>query len=157
MRRMFFRSHHNVSILHETQRVLLTVFIIVIILQTMNQMRYFLVTFDTYNGKDVEARYLGPFKKVYDFAQFCKIRLPGQHNAELITDLDTSQDPGMFLHRALAYYLYPIDIRDIRERDKELLIAFEKKNVIHNVPQGYHLIGAWDNDNIVAIRLKEIP
>lgn len=128
--------------------------ILVILFQTMNQARYLMAMYQGYHGKTIEERRSPLLRKISLFAQYCQERLPGQHNARFLSDLDLSNDPGMFIHRALAYYLYPIDIRDIRKGDKDSLII-HKANAVQHIPEGYTLVGQWNEYAAVAIKSQE--
>jgi hypothetical protein len=156
-RKSFWKSHPHLKPADGIQRIIIIVFGGMMIFQTMNQTQYFTAEFKTYYGKPLEARLLGPLKETYDFARYCKKLLPGAHNAELITSLDTSKDPGMFTHRALAYYLYPIDIRGIHQGEKNVLIGFKKKGILNHIPKGYQLISSTDESNIIAVKWNDLP
>lgn len=154
-RNFLWKSHPHLKPTDEIQRIIIIVLGGMMIFQTMNQIQYFAAKFNTYHGKNIEARLFSPLKETYDFARYCQQKLPGRYNAELITDIDTSKDPGMFTHRALAYYLYPIDIRNIRKGPQNCLIGFKKRDAATHIPQGYEIIGSTNKDNILAIRVDD--
>ncbi len=156
--KMIFRKSSNDFQLAPTIKNLMHAFLILVILfQTMNQARYFIAMYQGYHGKTIEERRSPLLREISLFAQYCQERLPGQHNARFLSDLDLSNDPGMFIHRALAYYLYPIDIRDIRKGDKDSLII-HKANAVQHIPEGYTLIEQINEYNAIAIKsLKDNP
>ncbi len=132
--------------------VLTGTLLITMALQTIGQTYYFIHKFQSVGGKKAVDRYPGALKGTVDFAGFCKQRLPGSHNCELISDLDTYRDPGMFLHRTLAYHLYPIDIRDIRSAPSDCVIVFATADALSRVPKGYGVVGTWGPENLLAIK-----
>jgi len=132
--------------------VLTGALLITMTLQTIGQTYYFIREFQSIGGKRTVDRYPGALKEIVDFAGFCKQRLPGIHSCELISDLDMSRDPGMFLHRTLAYHLYPIDIRDIRSVPSDCVIVFAAANALSRVPEGYGVVGIWGPKNLLAIK-----
>ena len=109
--------------------------------------------FSIYHGKSTQEKYAAVIGgKTYVFAQYCKRNLPGSHNAEFMTDSDLSRDPGMINHRMLAYFLYPIDIRNVRNESKDSLIIFKKKDALSYVPAEYKVIGMFDSNNLIAVK-----
>ncbi|MFP4472907.1 MAG: hypothetical protein ACLFPX_03430 [Candidatus Omnitrophota bacterium] len=44
--------------------------------------------------------------------------------AQLVTDLDLSRDPGMYIQRSLAYTFYPLDLRGVRGGHPEYDVFF---------------------------------
>lgn len=91
---------------------------------------------------------------IEEFAKFCRRHIPKSSQADLTTDWDISQDPGMYYHRFLAYQLYPIDIRGIRKKEGEYLIVFDKKNPQASVPENFKIIATWKDNGLVAQRLN---
>ncbi|MFA5088835.1 MAG: hypothetical protein WC552_07360, partial [Candidatus Omnitrophota bacterium] len=59
---------------------------------------------------------------------------------------------GMFYQRALAYYLYPIDIRVHREEVPDCVIVFEKENPLNSIPEGFKLLKQFDGFSLLAVR-----
>ena len=88
----------------------------------------------------------------YRFAKYCQRLLPGQHSAKLITGLDTSRDPGMLIHRKLAYFLYPIDIRNIRKEPVDSLIIFAVKDATQLVPEDFQISGKYNESSLIAVK-----
>lgn len=86
-------------------------------------------------------------------ANFCLAHLDNhRRTAELSTDLDLSRDPGMIMHRCLAFYLYPVDLRHVRAQEADTWIAFEKANAREHVPDGFKIIAELDSANLIAIK-----
>ena len=120
-----------------------------VLFQTIGQFSFF-----TKESNAVSLQEINPIQKqISQFAQFCQQLIPGEHRARLITGLDLSKDPGMIMRNALAYYLYPIDIRKIRKKDPvDYLIIFAKKDARKNVPENYIILGEYDSSNILAVK-----
>lgn len=141
-----------------TIKHLMSLFLVLVIaFQTMNQAIYFIALHQKYHGKTIEKKRQPLLKEISRCAQYYQEKLPGRHNAQFLSDLDISKDPGMFIHRALAYYLYPIDIRGIREGPKDSLIIFYKKEAGQHIPEGYKLIEQINEYNAVAIKSGDNP
>ncbi len=92
--------------------------------------------------------------KVVSFCQFVQKKITEPRSAKFITDLNTAQDPGMLMHRQIAYFLYPIDIRGIRSEPVDVLILFEKKAAKNYVPEDFETVYSMNNNNLVAIKEK---
>lgn len=68
-------------------------------------------------------------------------RFPGKHNAELITDLHPSLDPDAYIRKMFQYYLYPIDTKNIRSGNQDLLVILRHDgNPDEQVPENYVII-----------------
>ncbi len=120
--------------------------------QTLSLFRHALTEFRVYTGKSTEEKYAKIISgKAYTFARYCRSVLPGPHRANFMTDMDLNNDPGMITHRMLAYHLYPIDIRGIREEAADSLIIFKKKNAVADVPDDFEIIGLWGEDSLIAV------
>ncbi len=74
------------------------------------------------------------FGWTYSFAKDAKEKWPGYHRVELQSDLDFSLPEPMTIHRQLAYFLYPIDIRvHPKDRPTEGILFLEKKVIPENL------------------------
>jgi hypothetical protein len=89
---------------------------------------------------------------IFYHAQWIKQHIQEPASARLISSLDFSRDPGMRSHRLLAFFLYPIDIREVRKEPEEYIIFFHAKNPQSNVPEGYEIIAIYDENNMIAGR-----
>ncbi len=154
---IFWKSRGDFQLVPTLKHLMFLFLVLVIAFQTINQAKYFMTIFDKYHGKTIEERRQPLLREISRFAQYCQEKLPGRHNAQFLSDLDLSNDPGMFIHRVLAYYLYPIDIRDIRQWPKDSLIIFYKKEAAQHIPEGYKLLGQTNEYNAVAIKSGENP
>lgn len=154
---IFWKSRDDFQLTPTIKHLLSLFLVLVIAFQTMNQARYFMALRQKYHGKTIEERRQPLLKEISRFAQYCQEKLPGRHNAQFLSDLDLSDDPGMFIHRALAYYLYPIDIQSIRQGPKDSLIIFYKKDAAQHIPKGYKLIEQINEYNAVAIKSGDNP
>ena len=134
----------------------LLIVILTIGLQTLNQVNYFVSEIRTFSGKPLEQRYGFLLQVPFLYAQEAHEHLPSRHYSELITDLDMTKDPGMLIHRALAYFLYPIDIRVDLESPKDCLIVFHKKDAIKSVPEDYEILARVGEKYLLA-KKKAFP
>lgn len=71
---------------------------------------------------------------------------------QFISDLDISRDPGMLEHRSFAFFLYPVDIRNVYSQDPEAWVAYRKTNAAAEVPEGYTIVYQYDENNLIAVR-----
>lgn len=135
--------------------VALAVYFLLIGFQSLNQLKVFVAQWQAFAGKTLAEKNQAILGKTYKFAQLCREAWPGYHRAELVTDLDMSRDPGMYMHRAVAYHLYPIDIRAIhREGLSETIVLFYKKNARAFVPDDFEIIAALDDENVLAVKKR---
>ena len=108
------------------------------------------------SGKTMEEKYLViNTRYIYILAQYCKSVLPNDTSAKFITDLDLSTDPGMGYHRMLAYFLYPIDMRDVRKKETNAIIAIAKHHAKESVPDNFEILVTLDEHNLIAVKKKE--
>ncbi len=130
------------------------VLVLALILQLSGRLIYFNKEYPYYTSQNINQRYLPYLRPLYRFAEDCRHRLPGKHQGTFLTGMDMSQEvPGKFIYEVLSYYLYPIDIRDVREEDKDCLVVFAKDNPSKNVPKGYRII-LKEKNNLLAIKQK---
>src|SRR3989338_5403853 len=127
-----------------------TLFCLLTVLQTTSLINYARVEFGTFAGKSGEKKNTAiAGKKLCSFIQYCREILPGFHNAQLLTDMDLSNDPGMITQRMLAYYLYPIDIRNVRGgRPVDSILVFDKADAVASVPDDFKVIGTFDQSSV---------
>lgn len=146
------RSKPSKIYIEDIKKLIVISLITIIFLQTNNQINYSVKEFN--KSKNLPFRSHRPqfFTNADDIAQLCKNVLPGKHNAYFKTDIDLSTDPGMLFHRALAYYLYPIDIRNTRKDTKDSLIVFQKHNPKSELTDDWQLLTIIDNKSLLAIR-----
>ncbi|MBZ0306856.1 MAG: hypothetical protein K8I82_12375 [Anaerolineae bacterium] len=74
------------------------------------------------------------------------------YRAQFVSDMDMSRDPGMLEHRSFAFFLYPIDVRNIYQKDFDAWIAYEKDAAESLVPDGYKILHKYNARNVLAIR-----
>lgn len=155
--KIFFKQDNKHLFYSRTfiQKTTFVIFFILILCQTISQIRFFSREYRSISHQPLSQRYSEPFKEWTDFATYCRKILPGKHQAVFITDLNLSQEiPGLFTQWALGYFLYPIDIRDLNREDaKNCLIVFEKKNPEKSIPPDYKIIGRWQN-NFLAQKMN---
>ena len=126
--------------------------VIILAVQTYAQILDLKEWMDDVGHKTTAEKYESLFGITYQYAQVTKEILPGRHSAKLVTDMDMSQDPGMFNHRQLAYFLYPIDIRGFRGEPEDVLLVFEKENPCEAVPGDYRILTIFNSQNLLAVR-----
>ena len=128
------------------------VYMIMIGWQVINQVDHLKKIQYAFAGRTLDQRLEILFGNTYLYARDVKKLIPGKHTGELITSLDVAQDPGMFIHRALAYHLYPVDIRGIRGEAPDCLIVFMKDRAIESVPADYRIVRIFDDQNLLAVK-----
>ncbi len=89
---------------------------------------------------------------ILDFAQKTKLLAPGPRNAKFITDWDLNKSPFMFYHRVLAYFLYPIDIRNVRKEPIDTIVVFNKKNPLEVVPDNFEVLKVLGKKGLIAVK-----
>ncbi len=154
------RRFHNHKMHSKASGILTTalftafaLFYLLSVLQTISQIDNARAEFKIFTNKSNDEKNIAiAGKKLYGFVQYCRKILPGVHNAQFLTDMDLSNDPGMITQRMLAYYLYPIDIRNVRNDPLDSLIVFAKKDAVANVPDDFRIIGVFDQSSVIAIK-----
>lgn len=136
----------------DIKKIIIISLIVIIFLQTINQINYSIKEFNTFKNLPFHSHRPQFFTDAAQIAQLYKKNLPGKHNAYFKTDLNMSADPGMLFHRALAYYLYPIDIRNTRNDSKDSLIVFQKNDPMSELTDDWQLLAIIDDKSLVAIR-----
>ena len=135
---LIFEAH---NILRHLNPAIICLMIVFISIQTASQFLFFSTEKHTRNPE------------IKQFAIFCRNHISGKQQADFITDINTQIDPGMYRQRLLAYLLYPIDIRDLRQGEKEYLIFFGKENASAHVPKDYIVLNQWDPKSLIAKRI----
>ena len=125
-------------------------FFIIISFQTTNQFFYFAKDIKNNQNKNLPNRLAKPERTIYFFAESVKHTLPQKSSAELITDMDINKEPGMYYHRLLSYYLYPVDIRRIRKQPLDYLILFEKNDAPQHVLRNYKTLVQLSPTSLIA-------
>jgi hypothetical protein len=128
------------------------VFCLLMTLQTASHISSFLSEYKAFANKPLMERYPPPIKRLKEYASFVREILPGAQSAAFATDMDISRDPGMFYHRAFAYYLYPVDIRNIRGLETDYLIVLHTGENALQVPPNYQILGSVDGECFVATK-----
>jgi hypothetical protein len=106
-----------------------------------------------YHLSDQQAKQRLWYGDIALFAEQIRGALPGKHNAQLVTGLDFhNNSENMFEQRKLAYFLYPIDIRDIRLGDKDVIVVLHKENPEQYVPSGYEIMVRRGDDSLAAVK-----
>lgn len=123
--------------------------------QNLGSLRYMKFWEATLAGLTQQDKYRKLYTENYDFAMACRQALPGRHKAALITDMDITSDPGMLHHRILAYFLYPIDIRDILPGETDCLVIFKKPDAVNEVPPGFEIVKIYDKTSLIAFKRLE--
>jgi len=150
LRKKLFRPQFPIPVSSILKYVTCSVFCIVLTLQTVNQAIYFAFERQKYSQKSTGEKLPTQLSILSDSAAYFQSILPGKHSADFISDLDISRDPGMLIYSAFAYYLYPIDIRDIRREPKDILIVLEKNDPLKSIPDDYIIIGNIDQKYFLA-------
>lgn len=128
-------------------------FVIVTINQLYNFHYYYKFEKQLFSGKSLAEKNLNlSYGTAYRYSSFCHHYIRGHQNARLITDVDINKEPGMLDHRMMAYYLYPIDIRDVRKKEPDYLLFYRKKNASDHVPDNFQIIVEVNNEYLIAKR-----
>ena len=140
------------DLMHTLKQVACAAFCIVLALQTINQAIILKIEHKHYASKPPEKRYHSSVKPLYDSGTFFKKIFPGPHSAKLISDMNIKKDPGMFLYSAFSYYLYPIDIRGVRQEPYDSAIVIKKKDPLDSIPKDFRVIGVVDEKYFLAVK-----
>ncbi len=125
-------------------------------LNLISQIDDFRYSYSVFAQKSLPEKQKYLFKDAYLFPRFITDTFPGRYRAELITDMDMTRDPGMFTHRAWAYFLYPIDIRGIRKPEPiDALIIFPKDNPEASVGDEFTQVISCGESCLVAFKGKQ--
>ena len=123
--------------------------------QTFVHAQYFAREKADFQGKSLEQKQTLLFQFAYTFAKEVRRMLPGEHIAQIVSDLDLEQTMEMTLHRQFCYFLYPINARIYPQGQvPEVLILLGKKDAIHAIPPGYRLLLQYDDENLVAVKIR---
>ena len=152
LRARIFRARPWIPLLSILQLATSIMLGLIVLFQITNQIFRFAFEHRTYAAQPLEERFPGNLKTIYEFASFCRDTLPGEHSARFLSKMDISRDPGMFLQRALAYYLYPIDIRNIRGDSEDSLVIWGMLNPEQSVPDDFKIIGVFDTTSLLAVK-----
>jgi len=124
-------------------------------LQSFTYVNAFTKEYRGLRGKSLHERQLIlNYGKVYQFARHARLLLKDHPSAQLITDMDITTDPGMYIRNFLAYHLYPVDMRNIRGEPVDNLIIFRKKNALQSVPEDFEILEQIDEENIIAVKKR---
>jgi len=143
----------NKSFIRLLRTVTMVMMVMVICLQTTNVYHKFVDKSRSYFNSNKRPFLPSGYYNSYHFARFCQAHLPGKHKGKFITDLNINKEPAMLIHRVLAYYIYPIDIRDIHKTSQvDCLIIFESKNPYAHVPHDFVVKAVFDDHSLLAVR-----
>ncbi len=132
--------------------LMIIVFVVVLIIQTTSQTRYFIHAFQWARHKELKADHASWGSLVYTFlfAKYCKIHLPGDHQGYLISNHKYIHTLEEFV---LAYYLYPqINILENNSERPDCYIVFLKPNPEQYLPKDSKIVGKFGNDCLIAVR-----
>ena len=130
-----------------------TAYIFVTMAQTISFFRFTKKELRIFSWKSTDEKYAKALKHIYLLPKYTKAHLPGLHRAKFISDLDIKKNPEALVHRMLAYFLYPVDIRGIHgDEPFDTVLIFFKKNAVNYIPEGYQLHHTFNDENIIAIR-----
>ncbi|MCA9393227.1 MAG: hypothetical protein KC900_03400 [Candidatus Omnitrophica bacterium] len=68
------------------------------------------------------------------------------------SDMNIDEDPGMLEHRSFAYFLYPVDIRNVYNQERTVWVAYELRDSASKVPEGFKIFYQYDENNLIAIK-----
>ena len=146
-------SKRKICYTHNPFCLLIIVFIGVTLIQVTQHYIYFVFQYHRYYGKTLAQKEALLFGDPYTFAMNCKKYLRGYHAATLITDMDIKRPREMTIHRRLAYFLWPINIREHRKGERvDCLVVFSKKDAMNSIPEDYVVQYKFDENNILAVK-----
>lgn len=119
--------------------VITTVLCLSVSLQTLGHYNHFFLEIRQYSNKGSFERYHLLHQIFSSISHRTQEFLPGKRNAQFISDLKLAENKNIDLavHRSLAYFLYPIDIRRVRNKPYDSLIVFKLYSPIKNIPPDY--------------------
>ncbi len=151
----FFRQEEKirVSVYHAAIFVWIVFFALATVWSLISQTKFFSNHYQIFSRKTLSEKQEYIFKNLYRFPHMISQDFPGRYRAELITDIDTTKDPGMFAHRAVAYFLYPIDIRGIRSPEPlEARIMVDKENAEDFIRDGFVIDFRYSDSFVIAFK-----
>jgi len=139
------------------QQVMFYVSCILFVIVTLNQLFnfhfYYKFERNLFSGKSLQEKNLRlNYGLAYTYSSFCHHYIKGYQNAQLITDVNINKDPGMLDHRMIAYYLYPIDIRNVRKKQPDYILFYMKNEAREHVPDEFEIIAEINDENLIAKR-----
>ena len=72
--------------------------------------------------------------------------------AQLASDRDLTQDPGLLERNIMGFFLYPVDIAGTTPRPHDAWVAFYKRDAVRHVPPGFVVVYQFDAENLIAVR-----
>ena len=138
--------------------IAIALFSLTLFLQTLGLGSFFKNEFKHFHHQSLFQRNALLLNETYFFTEACRKKFPGYHRAQLVTDMDMTRAPEMYLHRVISYHLYPIDLRSRQDVPIEAIVAFHKSHARDFLPENFQILVYWDDNNLLAIRkdlLKE--
>lgn len=143
----------RVSVYHAVIFAWVVFFVVTTILSLISQAIFFRNHYQIFSQKTLSEKQEYIFENLYRFPQMISRDFPGHYRAEWITDIDTTKEPGMFAHRAVAYFLYPIDIRGIRSPEPfEARIMMDKENAEDFLRDGFVIDFRYSDSFVIAFK-----
>lgn len=99
----------------------------------------------------IKADSYGDVHNIVKNIRYIEKRHPYCRNWQFETDLDTSVDPGMFVHRLWRYFLFPKGFSRLAD-DSDCILFVQKENYEENVPKGFEIIDHLSKKDAVAVR-----
>ena len=148
---MYFQKRLNF------QKVLQVFFLaigIMVALRVIFQIKFLKNDFRDFYGKQTAEKLQTYYGIFYDFPQKVREVLPENSKAKFVTDYEGEED--MQARMVLAYFLYPIDIKDIRKGPVNAYLIFNKDKALTHVPAGFEVIRQLDDRTLIAVK-KDSP
>lgn len=139
---------------HPAFTVALIVFLLTSTLQLIYQIKYFSQERHAYSGKTLSERNTLIFGLPYEFATFCRDRLPGPHRGKYISDLSADEALGLMLRYRVAYHIYPINITIPTDQPIDSYVVFQKRDPQTAIPKEFEIRYAFDQFNVLAIKKR---
>jgi hypothetical protein len=149
-----FKIRSSKIIIQITLSILFMVYVAFTVLQSLSLCNFIRKCDFDFHGPFNSQPYakIPAYREPYQFAKTCQERLPGVHKAKFITDMDLMNSEQASIHRALAYFLYPIDIREVQPGPYDCLVIYHKRNPERFIERGFKSLLKLNDSDILAIK-----
>ena len=128
-------------------------FVIITVFQTLGHMLYFQMQHAKIRSLSAHEKRSLFFGGPYNFSRELLRNFPGTCRGVLVSDLDTSVDPGSTALRIIAYALLPkVNLRAHEQTPPECIVYFNKENARDAVPENYVVAYEVNENNLLAVR-----
>lgn len=145
------RNYADRSLFSHLRYVMVVVLVMVNMMQLLSINMYWRNLAGMFSGSEKYAR--SPLARPKRVAQAYREALRDQPLSGIFaSDMNINEDPGMLEHRSLAFFLYPIDIRNVYDQEQTVWVAYELEAAADKVPDGFEILHQLDDRNLIAVR-----